>query len=186
VTAPRTWAGGVSAYSAEMTANVAIPRSGTERDLLDAHLRRLRTLVDWKLRDCDDGRLRSTVTPGGMYAHGVVRHLENVDRWWFRGIFLGEPDLTYDWTEADPDAEFKPDAPIGELLDAYACEWRRCEAAVAGISLDEPARGTPPGEAVPTLRWVLLHVIEEVARHLGHLDLLREQADGARGDQPRS
>ena len=168
-----------------MTAwDVATPRTGDERALLVAMLQRQRTLVAWKLHDCDDDVLRRTRTPGGMYAHGVVRHLENVERWWFREVFTGETGLAYDWTDDDPDGEFTPDAPIGELLDAYADECARCDAAVASAGLEQLAVAAPPGRPTPSLRWVYVHMIEETARHLGQLDLLRELADGVTGEQP--
>ena len=68
---------------------------------------------------------------------------------------------------------------MGDLLDDYAAECRRCDDVVAASSLDAVSahRGV-------SLRWVLSHLVEETARHLGHLDLLREQADGSVGEDP--
>ena len=110
-----------------------------------------------------------------------MRHLTNVERSWLRHVFADEPGLAFDWTDDDPDGELHVPAGIsmGDLLDDYAAECRRCDAVVAASSLDDVSahRGV-------SLRWVLFHLVEETARHLGHLDLLREHADGSVGEEP--
>ena len=155
---------------------------GNEQTTLAGMLQRQRDLVRWKLLDADDQRLREVVTESGMGAHGLVRHLTNVERSWIRDVFAGEPGLSFDWTDDDPDGEWK--VPTGtsvvELLDLYADEAQRCDAVVeAAESLDavSATRST-------SLRWILLHLVEETARHLGHLDLLRERSDGSTGEEP--
>ena len=155
---------------------------GDERTTLTGFLQRQRDLVAWKVRDADDRTLRSVRTASGLNVHGVVRHLENVERSWFREVFAGETGLCYDWTDEDRDAEFKPaeDVAMADLLRAYAEETARCDAViVAAPSLDSVSatRGF-------SLRWIVCHMIEETARHLGHIDLLREQADGEVGEEP--
>ena len=155
---------------------------GDERTTLMGSLQRLRDLVPWKVRDASDETLRSVRTSSGLTIPGVIRHLENVERWWFREIFAGETDLSYDWTDKDPDAEFHPpdDVRVADLLAAYAAESVGCDAVIeAASSLDQVSatRGY-------SLRWILVHLIQETARHLGHLDLLRELADGQVGEQP--
>jgi Lon protease-like protein len=88
------------------------------------------------------------------------------------------------WTAAEPDREFSVGAetPLAQTLEEYAAQAVRTDAIIAGLDLDDVS-ATPfrSGER-PTLRWVLLHLIEENARHNGHLDLLRELADGQTGD----
>lgn len=152
-----------------------------ERTSLMEFLRSQRELVAWKLADVDDRVIRGVQTPTGMSALGIVRHLTNVERSWFRDDFLGEPDLHFDWSDADPDGEWQVpnDEPTSALLAAYAQEWQRCDAAIADHGLDER---TIDGRF--SLRWLILHMIEETARHLGHIDLLREQADGSTGVDP--
>ncbi len=155
---------------------------GDERTALIGYLQRQRDLVAWKVGGTSDETLRSVRTDTGLTIHGIVRHLENVERSWFREVFAGETDLTYDWTDEDPNAEFHPpdDARIDDLLAAYAAEQKRCDAVIfAASSLDQVAAN---GDV--SLRWILLHEIEETGRHLGHLDLLREMADGAVGEDP--
>jgi uncharacterized damage-inducible protein DinB len=156
--------------------------AGDERTTLLGVLQRQRDLVAWKLSDASDDVLRHVGTPTGMSLPGLVRHLTNVERSWLRDVFAGEPGLTFDWTEQDADAEWRVPAgtTMAELLDAYAAESRRCDAVVAAApSLDalSVSRGV-------SLRWILLHLVEETARHLGHIDLLREQADGSTGEEP--
>jgi uncharacterized damage-inducible protein DinB len=155
---------------------------GDERTTLLGVLQRQRDLVAWKLRDASDGVLAGVATPTGMGLHGVVRHLTNVERSWLRDVFAGESDLSFDWTESDPDAEWRVPAgtTMTELLSAYAAESGRCDTVVtAATSLDAVSVRRDL-----SLRWILLHLVEETARHLGHIDLLREQADGSTGEEP--
>lgn len=155
---------------------------GDERTTLTGALQRLRDLVAWKVRGAPDAVLRSARTASGLTIPGVVRHLENVERSWFRDRFAGEAGLAYDWSDADPDGEFHPpdEVPVADLLAAYAAEQERCDAAIAAArSLDAVS-----ASGGPSLRWILIHMIQETARHLGQLDLLREQADGTTGEEP--
>ena len=155
---------------------------GDERTALMGFLQRQRDLVAWKLAGAGDPELRSVSTPSGVTLHGVVRHLENVERSWFRETFAGEKGLRYDWTDEDPDGEWHvpEDISMSDLLASYAAEQSRCDAVIAAApSLDAISvdRGF-------SLRWIVAHLIEETGRHLGHIDLLREQADGTTGEDP--
>jgi uncharacterized damage-inducible protein DinB len=155
---------------------------GDERTTLLGVLQRQRDLVAWKLEGASDQVLSSAATPSGMGLHGLVRHLTNVERSWLRDVFDGQDDLRYDWTEDDPDAEWR--APAGttmsELLADYAAECRRCDAVVSAA----PSLDVTSNSRDFSLRWILLHLVEETARHLGHIDLLRERADGRTGEEP--
>lgn len=155
---------------------------GDERTALIGVLQRQRDLVAWKLRDATEAVLRQAQTSSGMSMHGLVQHLTNVERSWIRDVFAGQRGLRYDWTDEDPDAEWRvpTDTTMTELLADYAAEARLCDAVAAGAtSLDQIS-----ATRNMSLRWILLHLIEETARHLGHLDLLREQADGSTGEEP--
>jgi len=90
---------------------------GDERTALTGFLQRQRDLVAWKVGGASDETLRSVSTPTGLSLHGVVRHLENIERYWFREIFAGERGLRYDWTDEDGDAEFR---------FRRTFEWTRC------------------------------------------------------------
>lgn len=117
-----------------------------------------------------------------MSIGGVVNHLRWVEHSWIENRFVDGPDLG-PWTEESPDQEFIDGArmPLGEVLQGYVDQAERTNAIIARLDLDDLS-ATPfsCGER-PTLRWVLLHLVEENARHNGHLDLLREMADGTRG-----
>jgi uncharacterized damage-inducible protein DinB len=158
---------------------------GDERTTLLGFLQRQRDLVAWKMRDASDETLASVRMPSGLTLHGIVRHLENVERGWFRDFFAGQTDLRYDATEEDPDAAFHPEGiPMADLLAAYAVETALSDEVIAAApSLDTIATDE---DGALTLRWVIVHMIEETGRHIGHIDLLREQADGAVGDEPPS
>jgi uncharacterized damage-inducible protein DinB len=156
---------------------------GDERTTLMGFLQRQRDLVAWKLSDASEDALHSVSTPSGMTLHGIVRHLENVERSWFRDVFAGEEDLEFDWTDDDPEGEFHvpPDLSMTDLLAAYAEESGRCDVVIeSALSLDEIS-----DRREVSLRWIIVHLIEETARHLGHIDLLREQADGRVGEEPK-
>ena len=155
---------------------------GDERTALTGFLQRQRDLVAWKLRAATDETLRGVSAPSGLSLHGVVRHLENVERYWFREVFAGQGGLRYDWIDEDGDAEWRvpPDVHMADLLAAYAQETSRCDAVIeAAPSLDDVSAIRDY-----SLRWIIVHLIEETARHLGHLDLLRELADGEVGEEP--
>lgn len=118
-----------------------------------------------------------------MSIGGVVNHMRWVEHSWIENRFVGGPDRG-PWTDEEPDKEFSigAETPIAQLLQEYADQARRTDTIVGELDLD--ARSQTPlrsGER-PTLRWVLLHLIEENARHNGHLDILRELADGVTGD----
>ncbi|MCW2528887.1 MAG: DinB family protein [Pseudonocardiales bacterium] len=156
---------------------------GDERTSLMGFLQRQRDLVAWKLRDTDDAVLRSVSTPTGLTLHGLVRHLENVERSWVRDDFAAEDDVVFDWSDEDPDGDLHVPAKVSmvELLANYAAESARCDAVVMSWPLEQISMRRNS----VSLRWILLHLIEETARHLGHIDVLREQADGRVGDHPR-
>jgi len=156
---------------------------GDERTVIVGYLQQQRDLVAWKVRGADDDVLRSVETPTGLTLHGIVRHLEHVERSWIRDRFVGQKDLPYAWTDEDPDGELHVPADItmAQLLADYAAEAALCDAVIAAASLDDVS-----ANGKFNLRWVLLHLIEETARHLGHLDLLRENADGAVGQEPET
>ncbi|HUR14427.1 MAG TPA: DinB family protein [Mycobacteriales bacterium] len=145
-----------------------------EKDMLLAYLERQRELVVWKCTGLDDVAARSQATPTGLTIHGIVRHLTGVERGWFREHFAGEPE------ERVRDEEFAAhDDALADLLAAYRVEWLRCDEVIAGHHLDDVAVRRDH-----SLRWIVVHLIEETSRHLGHLDLLCELADGRTGEEP--
>jgi hypothetical protein len=126
---------------------------------------------------------RRAVPPSNLSLLGLVRHLADTERGWFRQCAAREdvPDLY--WTEADNNADFDDiEAADAELdLDIYRREIKAARTAAARQSLDDvvPFRW---GGADRNVRWIYLHMIEEYARHNGHADLIRECIDGMIGD----
>jgi Protein of unknown function (DUF664) len=124
------------------------------------------------------------VPPSRLSLLGLVRHMADVERWWFR-MHADREDVGYESTPGDlEDADFDgvDTADPASDLEAYQREIETCDLVMRGKELDEvvPSRGHHP-ERVRDLRWIYLHMIEEYARHNGHADLLRERIDGATG-----
>jgi uncharacterized damage-inducible protein DinB len=127
-------------------------------------------------------KLAST-TPSNLTLLGLVRHMTEVERSWFRTRAAGDAtagDVYCTPGNVDGDFDDVAGADADANLKAYAAELPLCDEAVAGLPLEHEfisRRGTPM-----SLRWVYLHMIEEYARHNGHADLIRERIDGATGD----
>jgi hypothetical protein len=122
--------------------------------------------------------------PSGTSLLGVVKHLGYVERGWFQSGIEGRT-FEVPWTEEDPDADFRiePGETIEGIVAWYEeqCERsRQIVAATPGLEvLDVRVREGRPRRS---LRWILVHMVEETARHAGHMDIIREQIDGATGD----
>ena len=162
-----------------------IPGEWDERTMLATFLDYARATVHAKCEGVSEEHARCTplTTSPLMSMSGVVNHLRWVEWHWFEYMLHGADDIG-PWTEEDPDREMRiaVDYPLAQLLDEYETQAARYRELVAGLDLDTPAaRPLRTGELV-TLRWILLHMIEETARHNGHLDILRELADGVTGD----
>lgn len=161
------------------------PMTGGERDVLNHWLDLYRETVLIKIADLDAEQLcRRSVPPSTMSLLGVVRHLTEVEAYWLRVVLLDEQDVPdYYCTPERPDGDFDDVDPATGAADvaAYRAEIERTRALTrAWEDLDAPVVGTRKGKQV-NLRWILVHLIEEYARHLGHMDLLREAVDGRTG-----
>lgn len=131
----------------------------------------------------EDARSAPLDTSPLMTMSGLVSHLRWVEYSWFEVMLLGGEDQG-PWTDEEPDREMRigVDSPIEQLLAEYEAGAAKYRELVAGMDLDTVSKQTiSTGEPV-TLRWILFHLIEETARHNGHLDILREMADGVTGD----
>ena len=162
--------------------------SGPELQQLCAFLDLQRTTVLRKAEGLDAEQFRRTLPPSSLTMGGLLNHLALVEDWWFGERFAGlaEQELWagVDW-DADPDWEFRTAAGVDpeELRQRYrdACARSREVVAQAGSLDDVSVRLSRSGERWD-LRWVLLHMIEETARHAGHADLIRESIDGTVGE----
>lgn len=162
-----------------------LPDAWDERTTLLTLLQYTRDTAAEKCRGLDAAGAAAAPLPvsPAMTIGGVVNHLRWVEHSWVEARFVGAPDRG-SWTDESPDQEFLDGAtlPLDEVLAGYVEQARVTDEIVRGLDLDD--RSVTPlrtGER-PTLRWVLLHLIEENARHNGHLDLLRELYDGTTGD----
>lgn len=161
------------------------PMTGNERPVLDHWLDLYRDTVLLKIAGLNADQLaRRTVPPSSMSLIGTVRHLTEVEAYWLRVVLLDEQDVAdYYCTPTSPDGDFDDVNSTTAAADvaAYRSELVTTRANTsAWPDLDAPVRGLRKGNPV-NLRWILVHLIEEYARHLGHMDLLREALDGRTG-----
>jgi len=180
------WTGSTVGRAADTMAHMTrtdLPAAWDERTMVVTFLDYARATVQAKCADISEADARRAPLVGSplMTVSGLVSHLRWVEYWWFHVMLLGEDDHG-PWTEEDPDREMRiaVQVPIAELLHEYEAHCGRHRELVASLDLDtrsqRPVRGAPV-----TLRWILFHLIEETARHNGHLDILREMADGVTG-----
>jgi uncharacterized damage-inducible protein DinB len=161
---------------------------GSEQDLLQQYLDQQRETVLRKAEGLSQAQLAQPLPPSTLTLGGLLHHLALVEETWLEVRFLGlperEPWAGLDW-DADPDWEFRTAAgqdPDG-LRRRYQEACERSRDVVAGASgLDQLSVLARRDGRHFSLRWVLLHLIEETARHAGHADLLREAVDGSVGE----
>jgi len=162
-----------------------IPPAWDERTILTAFLDYTRATVHAKCEGLSEDNARTAPLPESplMTIAGLVSHVTWVEYTWFQVRFLGEDDHG-PWTEEDPDREMRiaVESPIQTLLDEYEAQCQRYRDLVASHDLDALAQRKLRSGESPTLRWILFHLVEETARHNGHIDIIREIADGVRGD----
>ncbi|MCP2030122.1 putative damage-inducible protein DinB [Okibacterium sp. HSC-33S16] len=157
------------------------PTNGaTERETLESFLEVNRATIVYKATGLSDDDAAKRLLPSETSVSGLIRHLADVERSWFRDDLAGETSVPTRWSDDDPDAEFRVTAG-DRLADIIADYERACDESrhvAANFHLND--RGVH--NANVTLRWILVHMIEETARHCGHIDILREMLDGATGE----
>ncbi|MFD3701843.1 DinB family protein [Nocardia sp. NPDC058658] len=157
--------------------------NGEERPMLQSWLDFHRQTLLGKCGGLDGEQLATrSVEPSTLSLLGLVRHMTDVERSWFRMRAAGEQIGPIYYSKAKPDDDFDDltSRSAEDVFTAFHAEVTACDAAIAGLSLDHMfhAPWRPDGY---TLRWAYLHMIEEYARHNGHADLLRERIDGVTG-----
>ncbi|MGW6507214.1 DinB family protein [Streptomyces niveus] len=157
----------------------SVPYTGSEKDSLYVALDRHRDVVLWKLDGLGDEALRRPATPSGTNLLGLVKHLATVEYGWFCTPFGRESEPFWFDTETE-DMTVGPDESTADILAFYARARVAADRAIHETDLDET--GTAWDGRVVSMRWVLIHMIEETARHAGHVDIVRELIDGATGD----
>jgi uncharacterized damage-inducible protein DinB len=169
------------------------PVAGNELDTLLGALERQRKYVAWKCGNLDSAGLSARLAPSAITLGGLLKHLALVEDDWFSVKLHGRdphpPWNSVDW-DADPDWEWHSagqDSPQ-QLLSLWQDATDRSRALVAEAIADGGLEGLAsfswPGGRTPNLRRLLIDMIEEYARHIGHADLIRESVDGLTGEDP--
>lgn len=170
------------------------PYVGDERTMLDGWLDYQRQTLLLKCAGLTAEQLKTaSVAPSNLTLLGLVRHLANTERWWFRIRFAGEPLTPLNSPDETPDGGFEdvPESDFDDVPDAdpevdfatFLAEVEASRRTVADRDLDETFHRTRDDGSTSeiSLRWVYVHMIEEYARHNGHADLIRERIDGTTG-----
>ncbi|MFH8370108.1 DinB family protein [Streptomyces sp. NPDC018031] len=157
------------------------PLQSDERTMLESWLDFHRATLALKCEGLDDARLRErSAPPSTLSLLGLVRHLAEVERAWFRRVLAGEDvPRIHGEGKRDGDFDLTEEATGEEAFATWHAEVALAREIAARHSLDDT--GERGGRQV-SLRWIYVHMIEEYARHNGHADLLRERIDGVTGD----
>ncbi len=158
------------------------PHVADERTQLLGWLDLQRAIVPYKCEGLSDADAARVVVPTSplLTVAGVVRHLRWTEHLWFEVVFLGSPSDVNPAFAAE-DGDFVLDGtPLAQLLEQYAAQCARSNEIVAAASLDDVGVGDRTADRA-SLRWMLQHMLEETARHLGHLDVGRELLDVQHG-----
>jgi len=163
----------------------------SELDTLNGFLDQYRAVLVAKATGLTDEQARShAVEPSNLSILGLLRHMAEVERHWFRRMLLNESELPDFFATdgvaigtADGDFEFPWTATLSEGVEILQLAISESRLAIEGKVPEDVSLATraKTGEPV-SLRWILIHMIEEYARHCGHADFLRERLDGKKGD----
>ncbi|MGO1225481.1 MAG: DinB family protein [Brachybacterium sp.] len=160
------------------------PLLSGERETLEGFLDFLRATMLWKTERLNDEQAARRLVGSETTVTGMLRHLADIERYWFREVLGGVPleDVGYRWSDGrDPGGQWA--LPVGASLTEAREDYRSATAQsrdqLVGREPEEELRG---GGEVRTVRWVLAHMVEETARHAGQLDILVELLDGRIGE----
>ena len=164
-----------------------VPGNVSERETVRLFLDSQRNTLAWKCSGLSAEQMRErAVPPSSITLIGLLRHMTEVERGWFVRGFLGQELSPQYYSTARPDDDFD-DIDNQDPDEAYAIWQQACqqsrEIETSAESLDSTFTRVRDGQRhLISLRWIMNHMIEEYARHLGHADLLRERIDGATGE----
>ena len=169
------------------------PVAGDETSTLLGELERVRAVVAWKTGGLDAAGMRATLAPSSLTLGGLLKHLALIEDDYFGRRLWGRPHPppwdAVDW-DADPNWEFRTggEDPPEEVRSLWGDAVERARTDVAEAlsvgGLDQLARDPSFGDEAPSLRRLIIDMIEEYARHAGHADLIRESVDGLTGEGP--
>jgi hypothetical protein len=159
------------------------PYAGDERTVVSWLLDYHRQVLLGKVAGITEEEARKTIASSDLTLLGLARHLGFVEQYWFGKVFLGLSETSH-WDDPDDrDRDFHPLAhdTLADAIRVLRAEIARARQIASTTSFDTPAVGQREGQLV-TLRWIMVHLVEEYARHCGHADLIREAIDGTTGD----
>jgi hypothetical protein len=160
------------------------PMTGDERTMLAVWLDYQRSTLLWKCELLDgEALVRRGIASSSLSLLGLVRHMTYVEWHWFDHVFAGSPSPPPISMEDDPDADFNDLQSAAAMADVELF-MRQCETsrAIVDGAPDLETAAAAAGDRPTSLRWIMIHMIEEYARHNVHADLLREQIDGSVGE----
>ncbi|MGW0466621.1 DinB family protein [Streptomyces sp. NPDC003027] len=160
------------------------PATGDERGMLVGFLEAQRATLELKCAGLEGELARRSVEPSTLSLLGLVRHLADVERRWFRQVLAGQDVALRFASRTAPDGDFDGAVPDPAVIAAAWEAWRSEVAFAERFVAEAPdldVEGEDSWRGTVSLRWVLVHMVEEYARHNGHADLLRERIDGAIG-----
>ena len=161
-----------------------VPLTGGEKQSLHKSLDRHRDVILWKIEGLDDEQVRRPMTPSGTNLLGLVKHLAAVEYGWFCETFGRETEpLPFDEEDENADLRVTADETTADIVAFYGRARTAADQVIDELDCEDT--GTAWTQETVTLRWVLIHMIEETARHAGHMDIVRELIDGATGDHNR-
>ncbi|MHA7240496.1 DinB family protein [Arthrobacter sp. TMS1-12-1] len=157
------------------------PTAAGERETLTGFLDYFRATVVMKASGLSDVDGVKRLVPSLTTVSGLVQHLTDVEQFWFQDRIDGQRDVPTRWSAEDPDGEFRVSEAdsLAGIIDNYEAACRQSREVLQRHGLEERCSG---GDGEHSVRWVLVHMIEETGRHCGHLDILRELLDGSTGD----
>ena len=155
----------------------------TELHLLSRYLDAYRGAIRWKVAGLTREQAARSMVASGTSLLGIVKHMAYVERWWFQSV-VGRRVVAFPWSDTDPDADWRIEdgESVDSVVELYRRECAESRAVVDGLgSLEDVFR---TGDSSISARRVLVHMLEETARHAGHADILRELIDGSTGWGP--
>lgn len=167
------------------------PPAAGEKETLLGYLDFQRATLEWKTRGLDSAGLNLRIAKSSMTLGGILKHMAWVEDHWFSYFLHDRPrsepwrsvdwsvDRNWEWTSAAHDS---PDTLRALWADAVEASRHAVDEALSRGGLDQLSRRTWDNGEAPSLRWIVVHMIEEYARHNGHADLLREAVDGEVGE----
>ncbi|MFG2827477.1 DinB family protein [Streptomyces sp. NPDC048434] len=160
------------------------PFDADERTQLIGWFDMQRAIIHWKCEGLSDADTHRSVLPSSpqMSMAGLVSHLRWAEHTWFEVVLLGRPAVGPQFDDGPEDADMMVDGiPLPQLLADYARQCAVSNEIIAAHALDDVGKHPDFRVAAASLRWIMFHMIEETARHAGHMDAVRELLDGEKG-----